>query len=160
MAGEKKKSPGFGRALPRRLVALLVLLLVGVGAYLVGSPSGAPLDYTDPALVVGGEKLFAKYCAVCHGRKAIGENPDKLNGGRKPEGGYWAPALNGTAHAWHHSPDGLFKVIKDGSPAKDSNMGGWKERMSDREIHSVIAYVQSLWPESLRQRYNEAFSSK
>ncbi len=160
MAGEKRKGPGFGTALPRRLVALTVLVLLGVGAYLVGRPAGAPPDHTEPALVAGGEQLFAKNCAVCHGPQAAGENPDKVNGGRKPQGGYWAPALNGTAHAWHHPPDGLFKIIKDGSPAKDSSMVGWKGRMSELEIHSVIAYVQSLWPESLRKKYEEVFASK
>ena len=69
-------------------------------------------------------------------------------------------ALNGTAHAWHHPPDGLFRIIERGSPAADSSMVGWGGRMSGEEIHAVLAYIQSLWPEQLRRRYEQAHSSK
>jgi mono/diheme cytochrome c family protein len=47
----------------------------------------------------------------------------------------------------------LFKLVKDGSPAPDSPMKGWAGKMSDPEIAAVLAYIQSLWPERLRQRY-------
>jgi len=88
--------------------------------------------------ITSGSKLFATNCAGCHGDNADG----KLNK---------APALNGTAHAWHHSNFGLFQTIKEGSTAKDSPMKGWKDKLTDDEIESIIRYFQSLWnPEMMR----------
>ncbi len=144
----------------RKLLAVAVLALLGVGAYLAGTFASPPVNYGDPALIAAGAEKFAANCALCHGRKAVGENSASKMGGRKPGGSYWAPALNGTAHAWHHPPDGLFNVIKQGSPAKDSPMRGWKQTLSDREIHGLIAYLQSLWPKKVRERYHQAFSAQ
>lgn len=160
MAAPKTEIPRYKLFPAQRWVGVAILVLLGVGAYLIGSSSGAPANYSDPALISRGAELFALNCATCHGTAAIGENAAAVKGGSKPGGGYWAPALNGTAHAWHHPPDGLFQVIKEGSPARDSSMRGWKGSMSDREIHGVIAYMQSLWPEALRKKYHAAFSNQ
>ena len=100
-----------------------------------------------------GRQLYAQNCAVCHGAEAGGENPATPMGGDKPGGGTYAPALNGTGHAWHHPPGALFSVIRNGSPTKGSTMAGWAGRMSDTEIRAVIAYVQSLWPEEITNMY-------
>jgi mono/diheme cytochrome c family protein len=81
----------------------------------------------------------------------VGQNPAEPNGGIDDNGRYIAPALDGTAHAWHHSDGVLFHWVKDGSEAKDSPMRGWAGRMTDGEIWSVIRYFQSLWPDKLRQ---------
>ncbi len=134
--------------------------LLALGGYWFTSQAGAAVNYDEPELIALGKGLFATNCAVCHGPGAVGENLQSVRGGRKPGGGYWAPALNGTAHAWHHPPDGLFQVIKEGSPAADSPMRGWEDRLSDREIHGLIAYQLSLWPEPLRLRYDKAFLQK
>ena len=111
-------------------------------------------------MITRGSDLFNVNCSPCHGDQAAGENPARVIGGNKPDGGYWAPALNGTAHAWHHSPAFLFQRIKNGSPQQGSPMRGWKGRLSDQEIHAVIAYFQSLWPENRRQRYRQRFAGK
>ncbi len=107
--------------------------------------------------VVEGKALFQKNCAVCHGVEAVGENTAYRNGGEKPEGGYYAPALNGTAHAWHHPPDMLFRIVKKGSPAKGSPMVGFQGRMNDGEIEAVLAYLRSIWPEKISTRYAASF---
>jgi mono/diheme cytochrome c family protein len=164
----KNRQRGGGTESRRRgvaLTALAVVAILGAGVYMVGrqfseTSAPAPPDYSGTALIAQGETLYAKHCAQCHGPKAVGENPAARKGGNKPDGGYWAPALNGTAHTWHHPPDVLFRIVKEGSPAKDSPMRGWMGRMSDEEIHGVLAYVKSLWPESLRRRYDDAFSAK
>ncbi len=121
---------------------------------------GTTVNYDDPQLIARGKKLFNVNCSPCHGAQAVGENPARVNGGRKPEGSYWAPALNGTAHAWHHPPDDLFRRIKNGSFLRGSPMPIWNGRLSDQEIHSVIAYFQSLWPANLRKGYRERFARK
>jgi mono/diheme cytochrome c family protein len=51
----------------------------------------------------------------------------------------------------------LFRIVKEGSPAQDSPMRGWKGRMSDEEIRSVLAYVRTLWPEGILARYRQGF---
>lgn len=140
---------------------LLAALIIFAGAWAViwmatGSPA-ASVDYSDKELIARGGGLFARHCAACHGIGAAGENPRYLKGGGKPGGSYWAPALNGTAHAWHHPPDALFKIIKDGSPAGDSPMRGWGDKLAGGDIHALLAYLQSLWPEAIRLRYQQAF---
>ncbi len=157
-----------GRSRSRRdiLTGLAILLLAAGGAFLYFGLEGQEMNpgnqdllanYGDPRRIAAGEALYARNCASCHGERAIGENQAHIKGGTRPGGGYWAPALNGSAHAWHHPPEGLFQIVKEGSPAADSPMRGWGGRMSDIEIHAVLAYLQSLWPQALRERYEKAF---
>lgn len=144
----------------RALTALAIFIVAGAAVYFAVGGNGGGVNYRDAGLIARGESLFSRNCASCHGNKAVGESPRNAKGGAKPGGGYWAPALNGTAHAWHHPPDGLFRIIEQGSPAADSSMVGWGGRMSGEEIHAVLAYLQSLWPEELRLRYERAHSSR
>lgn len=144
----------------RLLVALGIFAGAGAVFWFVMGGSGTAVDYRDAALSKRGETLFAQNCAVCHGDKAVGENPRFLKGGEKPGGSYWAPALNGTAHAWHHPPDALFQIIKDGSRARNSPMRGWGDLLDDQDIHSLLAYLQSLWPDPLRRRYEQSIMRK
>jgi mono/diheme cytochrome c family protein len=144
----------------RLLAALGIFAGAGLVMWLVMGGPGTQVDYRDEALIASGETLFAQNCAACHGDKAAGENSRFLKGGEKPGGSYWAPALNGSAHTWHHPPDALFRIIKDGSPASNSPMRGWGDRLKDPDIHSLLAYLQSLWPDPLRRRYEQALMSK
>ncbi|MEE8555716.1 MAG: cytochrome c [bacterium] len=138
---------------------LLVAAAVGGGAYYALGPfSSLPSsDPRDGALVVRGERVYAQNCAACHGAAAVGEDPKLPQGGRKATGGYLAPALNGTGHAWHHPPDALFEIIAEGSRAADSQMAGWGGRISDRDIGAVIAFIRSLWPGKVQAHYREQF---
>ena len=152
---------GAPRSFARRtLTALAIFIVAGAAVYFAMGGNGGGVNYRDPGLIARGESLFSRNCASCHGKKAVGESPRNVKGGEKPGGGFWAPALNGTAHAWHHPPDGLFRIIEQGSPAAGSTMAGWGGRMSGEEIHAVLAYIQSLWPEELRRRYEQAFPSE
>jgi len=134
-------------------LALITLALGAIGAWLIESGNIRGNSTKNVGIPIPGEALFAANCASCHGIQAVGENPSKLSGGEKEEGGYWAPALNGTAHAWHHPPAVLFQTIKKGSMAQDSPMRAFEGRLSDDQIRSIIGYLQSLWPEEIRERY-------
>ncbi len=101
-----------------------------------------------------GKKLFAQNCSSCHGVEGIGQNPESPNGGMLDEGGYLAPALNGTGHAWHHPNSVLFKTIKHGSIASDSSMRAFSDRLSDKEIVMIIHYFKSLWPDPIREKHS------
>ncbi len=88
-----------------------------------------------------GGKLFAGYCASCHGPRAEGTEQWK-----KPDaqGMYPPPPLNGTAHAWHHPYPQLLRTIREGT---QGNMPGWQAQLSDAQISAVIAHFQSYWPD-------------
>jgi len=85
-----------------------------------------------------GEKLFATNCAACHGDQAAGG---------KVIGDAQAPALNGSAHGWHHPDYDHFSKIKNGG--KGSIMPAWKDTMSDEEIWAVMRYFQSFWQDDM-----------
>ena len=121
--------------------------------------SQKPAISLDHANVERGARIFRAQCQVCHGPDAVGENPEMPKGGIKEGNIPLAPALNGTGHTWHHSPDLLFKIVKEGSPAKESPMKGFAGRLSDSDILSVLAYVQSLWPRDIMEKYQQAFKA-
>ena len=89
-----------------------------------------------------GEKLFTENCQACHGAVGIGEAP-KFGG---PEQGL-APALDDTAHAWHHTDEALQNTILKGSPVPNSRMIAWESKLSARDAQDLIAYMKSLWNE-------------
>ena len=132
---------------------VVILLAASVFSFAEFSPA---IDYNSRETIDFGQTLFVQNCMACHGEKAKGENIFNHQGGQKPDGSYFAPALNGTAHAWHHPPDMLFSIVKDGSADPKSQMKGWRGRMGDREIHSILAYVRSLWPPEISYRYRKA----
>ena len=154
--GRGRASAAQRKSSSRWVAVAAVITVVVIGGVLGFAQFSPSVDYDDPRAIAMGEGLFATNCQACHGPQAKGESPFNVMGGRKLNGDYWAPALNGTAHAWHHPPDMLFSIVKKGSPAQDSRMRGWEGRMTDQEIHSVLAYVKSLWPVELRYRYDKS----
>ena len=104
-----------------------------------------------------GDALFHDLCAACHGKQGVGEDPAHLQGGWREDGSRIAPALNGTAHSWHHEPQLLYDYIKSGSVAPDSPMPSFGEDLDDTQIKAVIKYFQSLWPEKIRGIYERRF---
>ncbi|MBF0290248.1 MAG: cytochrome c, partial [SAR324 cluster bacterium] len=102
-----------------------------------------------------GAQLFAQNCAACHSSAAIGQDPKSPMGGIIPTGGYLAPALNGTGHAWHHPNEMLFDIIKKGSSVDDSSMKDFQGKLSDEEIVMVIHYFKSLWPPEIQMRHSQ-----
>lgn len=76
---------------------------------------------------------------------------------RNSDGTLPPPPLNGTAHTWHHDFGVLARTIIDGGARLGGSMPGFGETLSAREIAEVIAYVQSLWPEEIYQRWSKAY---
>ena len=104
--------------------------LIGI-LVLAGAPLWAPwpqqpsVDLQDPAVVGAGRTLFARSCSVgyCHGAEG------RAGGGPRLRGKQWEPGY-------------LYRVTAEGIPR--SSMPGWKEKLSQDEIWSVVAYVMSL----------------
>ena len=141
----------------RQLTALLLALIVGLFLFEPWSLFSKPIWEQVPSSesIAKGEQIFVANCAACHGEKAVGENLQRPLGGMKDQGGYLAPALNGTGHAWHHPDETLFRIIQEGSIAEDSPMRGFAGRLSDSEIVASIHYFKSLWPEEILNRHKE-----
>jgi putative heme-binding domain-containing protein len=74
-----------------------------------------------------GRLTFRIFCAPCHGIHA--------NGGRGPD------LTLGTYSAGDQDAD-LFRVISRGVPGTE--MGAYGARMSDDEIHGLVAYIRSV----------------
>jgi mono/diheme cytochrome c family protein len=104
-----------------------------------------------------GQALFNRNCSVCHGGEAVGQDPAHPNGGWREDNSPLAPALNGTAHSWHHEPEVLFDYVKSGSVDPTSPMPSFGKKLNDAEIRAIVHYFQSLWPEKVRRIYDERF---
>ena len=100
----------------------------------------------DMAQIVRGGKLYQQHCAECHGTQAEGA-PNWQQPG--PDGKWPPPALNGTAHAWHHPMAILKRVIRDGTQKLGGNMPPWGDKLSEQEIEDIIAWFQAKWPDEL-----------
>lgn len=102
----------------------------------------ADVWYTS-AQVREGRGIYNNNCASCHGAMGQGARNWRERGA---DGNFPAPPLNGSGHTWHHPMPVLEKIIREGGPA---NMPAWGHMLSDAEIKSVLAYVQSLWPQKV-----------
>ena len=135
---------------------LAVLLLAGcnessgpgnnAGVSAIPAPSVTPRSAVDPAVITRGSEVYQKNCASCHGGMAQGV-PNWQRPG--PDGKYPAPPLDGSGHAWHHPQAALKLTIREGTARLGGNMPAWKDKLPDRDIDAVIAWMQSLWPEEL-----------
>ena len=112
-------------------------------------PVTRPRDF---ARLARGGQLYQQYCASCHGDRAQGDPNWRQRGG---DGRFPPPPLDGSAHTWHHPMDQLKRVIREGGPPGQSNMPGWGDTLSERQIEDIILWFQSLWPDKTYQTWAE-----
>lgn len=140
------------------IAAPVALGLAGVGGWLALRDAPRPArDPTMPVMpatvdIAQGETLYARSCAACHGADLEGQQdwrtPDA--DGRLP-----APPHDETGHTWHHPDRVLFQYTKLGGREAlalqgvefDSGMPAFGDVLTDREIWTILAYIQSTWPE-------------
>ncbi len=127
-----------------RLLSATALLWLAV------QPLQAAERWYSEQQVKKGADLFAQNCASCHGAKGEGtknwKTPDD-------NGVYPPPPINGKGHAWHHDLALLRGTVKNGGKPVGGTMPAFGDRLSKEDIDAVIAYVQSLWPEEIYQRW-------
>ncbi|MFW8634993.1 c-type cytochrome [Cribrihabitans pelagius] len=149
-----------GAGVKAMLFAAGAVVLAG-GVYFWTAERGAQaaglLPYQDPAAVEEGRKVYAEYCASCHGASLEGE-PDWR---QRDAGGYLpAPPHDETGHTWHHADSQLLAITKFGVEALAgagyrSRMGGYEELLSDAQMLAALAYIKSRWPADIIRRHNE-----
>lgn len=144
-------------------VVLLALIAVAAALYwffvrpAIETPAAAartPIaaDPGDAKLVALGQKVYAAQCASCHGANLEGEKDWQQ---RLPDGGLRAPPHDETGHTWHHPDRLLFHITKFGGQSVapqgfKSNMPKFGNKLTDREIAAVLAYIKSTWPKRVR----------
>ncbi len=143
---------------------ILVFLLIGLAAagfigwrYLNSSDQPDASIWADPndvALVARGAEVYREQCAACHGARLEGQANWRQ---RRPNGRLPAPPHDASGHTWHHADQQLFNVIKQGTAAfapadYKTDMGAYKDTLTDRDIWAVLAYIKTKWPPKVRER--------
>lgn len=95
-------------------------------------------------IISKGRKLFNTYCQACHGSDAKGQHTTPGFNPKSPPP-IMAPALDDSAHGWHHSDADLTNTILNGSPRQGSPMVAWKGQLARADAESLVAYIKSLW---------------
>ncbi len=80
-----------------------------------------------------GKSLFEKHCVICHGPRGKGDGLEIA--------GAEVADLSSAATQRKLNVD-LLRTIHDGRPGKV--MPSWKSRLSDKQLHDVLAYVRTL----------------
>lgn len=137
--------------LNNKRLAIVVFVLLGS---ITSTPafSKKPSTKADPnnvAQVERGEKVYKRFCSLCHGRNLEGQkdwHKPKANG-RMP-----APPHDATGHTWHHADIVLFNQTKYGivppyaPKGYQSDMPAFKDSLKDEDIWAVLAFIKSRWP--------------
>ena len=99
-----------------------------------------------------GNNLFQENCAVCHKPDASGTtNWRELDAnGKLPP-----PPLNGTAHTWHHPLSILRRTVRMGGIPLGGTMPGFEEKLTNKQIDDILAWVQSHWPDEIYRIWDE-----
>ncbi|MFC3003817.1 c-type cytochrome [Falsiroseomonas tokyonensis] len=122
------------------------------GGWRVWGPGNQGADGATADLLLG-QRVYAEYCASCHGANLEGQ-PDWRT--RRPDGRLPAPPHDATGHTWHHSTAQLIELTRKGVaglvPGYESDMPAFEGVLTDTEIAAVVAYIASTWPQELRRR--------
>jgi mono/diheme cytochrome c family protein len=130
--------------------ALWLVALLGLGTGGCGERSGP-----DAFALMEGEGVYKAECASCHGAKLEGQ-PDWRT--RRPDGRLPAPPHDASGHTWHHPRERLASIVKLGMLPPNapegyvSDMPAFADKLSDRQIENVLAWIESQWPAEIRQQ--------
>ncbi len=102
-----------------------------------------PLPVLDSESVEAGGKLYAEYCASCHGANLEGESNWQQP---KADGSLPAPPHDENGHTWHHPDEVLIETITEGGdPAFGGTMPGFGDQLSREEMVSILDFIKNHW---------------
>jgi mono/diheme cytochrome c family protein len=111
-----------------------------------------PITRDSELMIARGKIIYQNNCISCHQVNLVGvENWKELD----EDGHRKSPPLNGTGHTWHHDDATLHNIIKYGLVKLVKNyqgkMLGYEDRLKDKDIDSILAYIKSFWPDDMYQ---------
>ena len=105
-----------------------------------------PITIDSKLMIARGKIAYENNCVSCHMINLAGAENWR---GLDEDGHRKAPPLNGTGHTWHHDDKTLHAITKYGLAKLVNNyegkMIGFGDKLSDKEIDSVLAYIKSFW---------------
>ena len=130
-----------------KLVILIILFYISNLLNLVSAHNHFPITTDSKLMIERGKIANEKNSVSCHMINLAGAQNWK---GLDEDGHRKAPPLNGTGHTWHHDDKTLHAIIKYGLAKLVKNyegkMIGFEDKLSDKEIDSILAYLKSFWP--------------
>lgn len=136
----------------RRFFALSLIVLA-VALWIVGAMAQTPKrnaeaqklknpEVANAESIEAGKKLYARYCASCHGPQAKGDGGMALSGGTPSDL---------TDDQWDYgSTDGeIFVAIRDGVSA---DMLAYKEKLNQKQIWQVVNFLRSVGPKNKEEK--------
>ena len=129
-----------------KLVTLIILFYISNLLNLVSAHNHFPITTDSKLMIERGKIAYEKNCVSCHMINLAGAENWK---GMDEDGHRKAPPLNGTGHTWHHDDKTLHAIIKYGLAKLvknyDGKMMGFGDKLSDKDIDIVLAYMKSDW---------------
>jgi mono/diheme cytochrome c family protein len=131
-----------------KLSSVLIIFIIFSILSVAKAHNHFPITTESKIMIERGKIAYQNNCVSCHMINLVGaENWKDVD----EDGHRKAPPLNGTGHTWHHDDKTLHAIIKYGLAKLVKNyegkMMGFGEKLSDKEIDSVLAYIKSFWPE-------------
>lgn len=142
----------------RRSARVGLVALLALAASACGERSG-----TDHYALMEGENIYKAECASCHGTRLEGQ-PDWRT--RRPDGKLPAPPHDETGHTWHHPMAQLVAITKFGMVPPNapegyvSDMPAFADKLNDRQIENVLAWIESTWPAEVKARRSEMLQQR
>jgi mono/diheme cytochrome c family protein len=133
-----------------------VCFLLGAIAWATwqGSTSTPLIDANDARQPAKGRRVYAQYCASCHGANLEGQPAWRV---RRADGRLPAPPHDASGHTWHHPDEVLIEIVSNGlqagryaPPGYSSDMPGVANILTEEDVRASLAYIKSTWPEAQR----------
>ena len=133
----------------KKFIILISFIFISEASY---SNSHFPITRDSELMIARGKIIYQNNCISCHQVNLVGvENWKELD----EDGHRKSPPLNGTGHTWHHDDATLHNIIKYGLVKLVKNyqgkMLGFEDKLKDKDIDSVLAYIKSFWPDDMYQ---------
>ena len=132
------------KAKATKLFFVFILLLTNGCGQNANEPKIDARWYTQ-SQIDSGRSVFKENCAVCHGEKGGGTAIWRL---RLADNPYTPLPLNGAAHTQIHPLVDLRRTI-DSGVSEENQMPPFKDKLTEDDIDSVIAFFQSEWTEEI-----------
>lgn len=134
------------------IIAGLIYTMAGESdpSVVIYNTPAPPVPELDAASVKQGEKLYAQYCAACHGKNLEGAAGWKT---ALPDGSYPPPPHDSSGHTWHHPDSLLMRITADGGfpPTPNTKMPAFGAILTEDETASILDFIKSYWGDEERE---------